>query len=88
MKIVNNELNSHRDKLETASNEIVERSKLILRAKVFKQEVLNGIIRFVDICRDAGSLSEAQWKEMVCRVQKEAHDDMGFNTPLTSIFEE
>lgn len=88
VKVINDDLKLHRDKLETAPDEIVERSKLILRAKVFKQEVLNGIIRFVDICRDVGSLTEEECKEMACRVQKEAHDEMGFNTPLTLIFEE
>ncbi len=88
VKVINDDLKFHREKLAANSNEIVERSKLILRAKVLKQEVLNGIIKFVDICRDVGSLTEEECKAIACQVQNEAHDDMGFNTPLTSIFED
>ena len=67
---------------------MAEASKLTLRMKVFKQEVLNGTVRLVALCRNAGSLSEAECEEIEERIKKETPDDMGFDTSLESVFKD
>lgn len=88
VKIINGELKSYQEELERNPTKIVETSKLILRTKMFKQEVMNGILRFIDICRKEGVLSEDECKGFKEKIQNEIYDEMGFATPLKEIFEE
>ena len=88
INVINDELGLFREKFAVGPKKMIEISKLMLRAKMLKQEVMNGMLRFTNLCREAGTLSEGQCKEIENRVQKEMHDDMGFNTPLEVFFED
>ena len=81
-------LKSHQARLKSGKDDVEEMEKLIKRGNFFKQEIMSGVLTFINLCKNEDSLSKEECVEFEDQIKTERHEDIGYCEPLRSIFED
>lgn len=73
---------------EVKLKDMNEYSKLLIRHKIFLQEVMTGIRLFAQYCEEKDSMTKEEYEGVINRIKNESKNEMSFSMPLCSIFEE